>query len=677
MKLLQFPIIKITIWYVLGIAVSYYFEFSLFSIIILTCVSTLGMLFSNFYSLKKFQSQKSFAVFLYATLFFLGILLSSVRKETFHDHHFYNQNVFGKTSLINGTIIEKLKTGSKYERFVIKVNQIDQKKSFGKIILNLKKGKAENLFIGQKILITDQISTNPKPDNPNQFDYGEYLKTRNIYGQIFTDASAIKVNFKPEKSIRYYTAQFRETIIKNLKEAWFPERESAVINALILGQQQEISRDIVKDYQFAGAVHILSVSGLHIGFILLFVTFLLKPIPKTKLGNTSRFLLTVTALWAFAFIAGLAPSVIRSTVMFSIIAYGNYLKRESNVFNTAVASMFIILVFEPYILFDIGFQLSYLAVFSLLTIEPLLAKIWQPENRLVTFFWKIMTVSFAAQIGTLPLSLYYFHQFPGLFFITNLVVIPFLEFLIMPLGCLLTVAAYFNFTPEILIQAVAYSIKGMNYFINLIASAESFVLRDIPFTNSMLLLSYIFLITLFSWIYKPGFKKLILSITILLFLQANVLWNHWNAKTSKSFIVFNTLHNTIIGETKNQETAVHYRNRINKETFEENMLKTFSTANFSRIKTFQPLKNCYYFKNKKILLIDSTAAYPKNRIASILILTQSPKINLDRILNNLKPEQVVADASNYKNYIEMWKRTCQKRKIPFHSTYEKGFYKID
>lgn len=677
MKLLQFPIIKITIWYILGIVVSYYFRFNFTLIVVLTCLSTTGMIASNLQSLKTLQNKKNFALFLYPTLFFLGILLSTFSRATFKENHFYNQNIFGKRAQIVATVLEKLKTSDKYNRFLIEIHQIDEKKSTGKLILNIKKDKNSSLQIGQKIAVDDEIYPNPSPNNPNQFDFGKYLETKNIYGQIYTEANTIKINKKRSFSLRFHITQFREKIITNLKKAGFPEKELAVIYALILGQQQDINPEIVRDYQFAGAVHILSVSGLHVGFILLFITFILKPIPSSKLGRTSKLVLTITALWSFALVAGLAPSVIRSAVMFSCIAYGDYLKRQSNTYNTTIVSVFIILIVEPYLLFDIGFQLSYLAVFSLLLIEPILSQLWLPKHKIVTFFWKIMTVSIAAQLGTLPLSLYYFHQFPGLFFITNLIVIPFLEFIIMPLGLLLTLLAYLNITPVFLVNIVSYSIKGMNSFISIIASFDSFVLKEIPFTRLMLILTYTLLAFLISWLYKPNFKKSALLLLLTIFLQSTIIYYKAKANKNESFIVFNSKNNTIIGEMKNQKMIVYSKNKIVNQSFEEKMLNSFSTANFYIIKKKKPLKNCYYFSNNKILVIDSTISIPKNKTSDILILTQSPKVNLDRILNSLRPKQVVADASNFKNYIQLWKLTCKKRKIPFHSTYEKGFYKID
>jgi competence protein ComEC len=121
------------------------------------------------------------------------------------------------------------------------------------------------------------------------------------------------------------------------------------------------------------------------------------------------------ALWGFAVLAGLSPSVVRSVTMFSFVALGMHLKRQTNIFHTLLVSMLLILLFEPSFLFDIGFQLSYLALFFILWLQPIFLKWYKPDNQIVEYFWQLLTVSFAAQIGTLPLSLYYFHQFPGCF----------------------------------------------------------------------------------------------------------------------------------------------------------------------------------------------------------------------------------------------------------------------
>ena len=164
-------------------------------------------------------------------------------------------------------------------------------------------------------------------------------------------------------------------IIKNLENHHFKKEELSVVIALILGQQQDISKEVLRDYQYAGAVHILSVSGLHVGFILLFITTLLKPIPNSRKGTIVKLIITLVSLWAFGLLAGMAPSVVRSVTMFSFVAIGLFLRRSVNIYHSLLVSMLLILLFRPSFLFDVGFQLSYLALFFIVWLQPLFKSI--------------------------------------------------------------------------------------------------------------------------------------------------------------------------------------------------------------------------------------------------------------------------------------------------------------
>lgn len=677
MKLYQFPIVRITLCLIAGIFSAFYIRPSLTIAFLALGISLLVCGYAFYKSNKTFTPNSSFGMALYLVFFSIGITTTLLHDESLHQNHYtQSESNFDKDQNIQLIIREKLKNSAKYNRYFAEVVSIENQGTCGKILLNIKKDSIETtLSVGNQLLVYDQLQKHFKPNNPNQFDYGKYLEIKGVHAQIYTDPTAVKIGSKIEKGITFYTANFRNTIIQNLAKSGFKKEELAVVTALILGQQQDISPEVLRDYQYAGAVHILSVSGLHVGFILLFISFLLQPIPNTTLGNTSRLLLTIVSLWLFAFVAGLAPSVVRSTVMFSFIAIGMHLKRENNSFHTAIVSLFLILLFEPMFLFDIGFQLSYLAVFFILWLQPLLDKVWQPRNKVLGYFWSILTVSFAAQIGTLPLSIYYFHQFPGLFFITNLVLIPFLS-AIMALGTLLMILAYFNWIPELLSKTVEILITLTNTIISKIAAIESFVLQNIPLSFSMMLIGYLLIISWTIWIEKPKFNKLLFALGSVLLFQTILFTTKWNSENNREFVVFNVMKKSIIAIKNGSAIALYTSEEIAKNSFEERMLQTYATAKYSKIEVIKPIVNTFLFAHKKILLIDSTSAYKTSIQPDIVILSQSPKVNLERLLEIQKPELIIADASNYKSYIALWKRTCLKRKIPFHSTYEKGFYSL-
>ena len=677
MKILQFPIARVTFWFVLGILFSYYLTipFRLDLVILLVAISLFSVVFIK--NDRKLKNNKWFSIALYFLFFSFGIHSIIIHKENLKQNHYtHNPKNFERKTTIEASVVDKLKNTEKYNRYVIEISQIERTVTRGKVILNIqKKPQQTDLITGNIIRIEDQLVSNFKPNNPNQFNYGHYLETKGIYAQIFTESTQVKISNRIIHDIWYHTFKFRNTIVQNLANSGFKKEELAIVLALILGQQQDISSEIIKDYQFAGAVHILSVSGLHVGFIMLFVTLLLKPLPNTKTGNTTRIILILLSLWLFALVAGLSPSVVRSATMFSFLAIGNFINRATNPFHTIIASMFLILLFNPFFLFDIGFQLSYLAVFFILWLQPVLSRIWQPQNSIIKYFWDIITVSFAAQIGTLPLSIYYFHQFPGLFFITNIVLIPALVG-IMALGTVVVLLAFFNYTPEFLTKPLELAITYMNQFIHWVASIENFIWTEIPLNFSLMILGYAIIISGTMVCKKPSFKKIVWLLTSIISFQIVSLSTLWGSRTTSEFIVFNALRKTMIAQKTGHTIRLLSRDSIAKNSFENRLIQTYATANFCSTIIKEPLNNCIYFENKKILVIDESAIFQPLEKADIIILSNAPKINLERLLQTQKPEVIIADASNYKSYVYAWKATCTKNKIPFHSTYEKGFYKF-
>jgi competence protein ComEC len=407
-----------------------------------------------------------------------------------------------------------------------------------------------------------------------------------------------------------------------------------------------------------------------------FVTFILRPLPNTKRGSFLKLLLILASLFLFGVVAGLAPSVVRSVVMFSFVAIGNHLRRSVNIYHTLLVSVLLILLFQPTFLFDVGFQLSYLALFFIVWLQPLLSKIWQPKNKILNYFWNILTVSFAAQIGTLPLSIYYFHQFPGLFFVTNLIVIP-LVTVIMILGVVVVVLAAVDLLPHFLSKALEWSIYFLDKIINAIASLEQFIIHNISFNFLLLISSYLLIITTFIWVKKPNFNKLILVLLSAIGFQICYFKTQWNIENQQELVIFNTKRGTLITQRKGKMVALFANDSILKNTSQNKVLSSYLVSNFSTLKTKKPLQNLVFFKGNRILILDSLGICPKAIHPDILVLTQSPKINLDRLFLSLKPKLIVADASNYRTIQRLWKASCEKQKIPFHATAEKGFYKLN
>ena len=672
MKVLQFPLAKITIWFLAGILFAYYASPNPIFIFYIVIIAAVGFGYAYYFSHRNFLQHIYFGLAANALAFFLGSATLLSHSGYADSKNYVHQLHVEKPQVVAVVLRQKLKGSNYNNRYVANVESIDGISCSGKLLVNLNRNRyVQNFPIGTHLLINEKILKHQIPKNPDQFDYGNYLRTKSIMAQVFVNSNPLKIGTAIQKDVYYYADQLRTRILTNLKKSHFGPAELSVVAALILGQQQDINSDIIQDYQFAGAVHILSVSGLHVGFILLFLTFLLKFLPNTKWNRRFKLGFIIISLWAFAVLAGLSPSVVRSVTMFCFVAIGMHLKRNTDIFHTLLVSILLILLFEPAFLFDVGFQLSYVALFFIIWLQPLMASIWQPKRKITRYFWQLLTVSFAAQIGTLPISIYYFHQFPGLFFVTNLLVIPLVS-IIMGLGVFVMLLAAFNFLPQILLVSLQTSIKIMNSIIHWVASFESFIISDISMNRYLLFAAYFLVITAVIWIKKPTFKKFAICIIALIIFQASYFGTKWSNATQHEWIVFDVKKSTMIAERNGHEITVYSNSNIKKNK----MLKSYAIANFAQILPQKPLRNVGYFNNQKILILDSLAIYPKDCNPDIILLTKSAKINLERLLQNCNPKIIIADASNFKSYVKLWESTCKKQKIPFHSTYETGYFKI-
>lgn len=678
MKVLQFPLARITIAFLLGILLAYFLKPIPSNAFLFLSIATLFFIGTYYSSNANTKSIQLFGIATALLAFSIGATTQTVHTDSYLQNNYTNhKKIFEENHTYTVALREKLKSTNFNVRYIALLHTIDQENATGRILLNIRKDSLiHNFEIGDRLKINGILYKNTTQKNPNQFDYQKHLDNKQIYAQLYADLDEIKISSDTKKDIWYYASKLRTRIIENLDKSNFHKEELNVAVALILGQQQDISLDIIRDYQYAGAVHILSVSGLHIGFILLFVTFILKPLPNSKRGSFVKLIVTLLSLSLFGILAGLAPSVLRSVTMFSFVAIGIFLRRSVNIYHTLLISILLILLFQPSFLFDVGFQLSYIALFFIIWLQPLLAMLWTPKKKIQKYIWNILTVSFAAQIGTLPLSIYYFHQFPGLFFVTNLIVIPLLGF-IMSLGVLVMVFALFNWVPFYPAKALEVSIYYLDKIINKIASFESLIIKDIPLNTSLLITGYLVLIAIIIWIKNPNFKSLTFVLFTIAALQISCIQTKWEVQNQVEFVVLNIKRNTLLLERNGFSTTLYANDSLLKVSKKNNLISSYLSGNFSTLIYKKRLQNTIYFKGTKILILDSTMVYPKTIQPDVLLLTQSTRVNLDRVIQRLKPKIIVADGSNYKTIQKHWKQTCLKQKIPFHSTNEKGFYTIN
>ncbi len=650
-----------------GILLGHYVHFDLLISILLTLI---GIAFLGFLLFKQ-TNRKSIAFgarALFTTLC-IGVFAVSLWQPTNRTNH-YTHQTFQKQHTWRLKIREVLKSNTFSDRYVGILYAMDDQKVSGKIILNFSADTLNQKYsVDDELLFYGKFDSVHPPINPHQFNYKAYLKGLGIYHQIRLNTANHFVLENSSKTLYGVAAAFRNTISTKLREANFGKDELGIIQALLLGQRNDISETTYNNYKNAGAVHILAVSGLHIGILLLLLEFLLQPLERLSKGKTLKLVTIVALLWGFAFLAGLSASVVRAVTMFSFVAYALYLNRPSNTFNILALSMFaILLVFNPMLLFQVGFQMSYAAVIAIVWVYPLLQRLWFPKNKIVRKVWQLLSVSIAAQLGVLPISLFYFHQFPGLFFVSNLLIVPFLG-LILGMGILVIVLALLNSLPAFLVDVYDSLIRWMSTIIEWVAQQEAFIFTNIPFDRVQLILSYLMVISLLILFSKATFKRTALFLSCVVGFQLWFFYSiHITNKKEVLFLAHQTKNSILIHQTGNALSVLSYNKEATKR-----IITDYRVA--ERIKTIEhrPLQNSYKFKKKNIVVIDSFGSYISTK-ANYLLLTRSPKINLERLFDSVRPKQVIADGSNYRSYIKRWKTTCAKRKIPFHYTGEKGIF---
>ena len=277
--------------------------------------------------------------------------------------------------------------------------------------------------VSMQLLPSDWLLISAKFEKVEQM----FLRKEGISARAFVPKSHWKKWDNPEKkrfNLRFEALKYRRILLNHLHEIIPDEKSFEVGAALLLGYTQHLDKDIRKTFSATGTSHILSISGLHFSIIYGILYFLFSFLGNNKKGRIARQAIILPLMWVFVFLTGMEPAVIRAAVMISLWGFGNAFLFKSFTINTVGAAAFFMLLYNPFNLFDVGFQLSFLAVLAILLINPYLVNLYRSRNPAIRYGWELSCVSTSAQLGTAPLSMYYFHQFPLLFLVTNLFAIP-------------------------------------------------------------------------------------------------------------------------------------------------------------------------------------------------------------------------------------------------------------
>jgi competence protein ComEC len=670
MKIINFAVVKFSLLFALGIIISHYTSILQPYILQIISVSFLLLFISWYIARKRLFQNIVFGIVVYICFIVLGYFSYQIRLPSYQSKHYTHFTTEDTSETFQLTIKEILKPTNYTTKYIAEVNLVGKTNTTGKVLINLKKDSISiPLAIDQVLLVRSRNSSINTPKNPHQFNYSKYMEILGVYGQLkFSENEIIKIiDGKP--TLRGKADKLRNFIINKLKKTAIQPDERSIIQALILGEKKDISKELYNDYAAAGAIHILAVSGLHVGILYFIFSIILSPLKRIKNGLYLHSILIILLLWCFAFLTGLSPSVTRAVTMFSFFAFADSINRQTSTINTLFLSFFVLLLYNPLWLFHVGFQLSYLAVLAILLIYPKLKNYYTPRYKLDKLFWNITTVSIAAQIGIIPLSLYYFNQFPGLFIITNIAILPFLGILLGS-GIFILLLATLSWLPDWIAIPYNYIIENLNAFISWVANQESFLFIDIHFSRLIVLSSYLLLISMIALWKLQNFKRKVLVMSSVIILLAVLIEDKYST-SSNELIIFNKTRKTLIGSKENNKLKLFLNDTL--ETYSNTYpVQGYRIANNISSFTKHKLPSIFKHKNTSILVLDSIGVYPKASNINIILLTQSPKIHLGRLIDSLNPKLIVADGSNYNSYISRWEATCKEKEVPFHHTGTKG-----
>lgn len=293
----------------------------------------------------------------------------------------------------------------------------------GRVMLALLRGDdAATVAPGDEILVRAVLEPIDRVADPGGFDRTAWAAVRGLHLELF----APRDDWYRTGHRWHWTEVFalmRDRISLWLKESGLPDRERALVKALVLGLRDDLQRDQNEAFIRSGTVHILAVSGSHVGFIYAMLLFLFRWWGEAPNVRVARGVVILLALWGYAGLTGAAPSVLRATVMFSLFTLAGMFARRSSGLNNLFAAALVLLAWEPRMLIDLGFQLSFLAVLGIVLFYQPLLRLWSPRWKVIRHLWELCALSLTAQLFTTPLSLYVFKAFPVWFLPANLAVV--------------------------------------------------------------------------------------------------------------------------------------------------------------------------------------------------------------------------------------------------------------
>lgn len=679
----RFPLFKLLIPFMGGIISGIYetFGFSVPFSLGITVFLLLLMFIAG--KLNNFRSRWVLGLFSIVLIYWLGYSLVSVEKQ----NHRMQDTSFPEDK--DQWIVKSLGTPVEKEnsyKLSVKLLRSDSTDFPDKrTILYFEKDSllASNIDYGIRLIVHTRWQRPSKPTNPDQFNYRQYLARRGITHQSYAKAKNIKIlNKKPEIGLRGWIFNLREQLLANFREHGLKGDEYTLASSILLGKDNSMDPRLRSGFATAGAMHILCVSGLHVGVIFLILGQLLKFLNRRKYGIKIKALLLILMIWFYAALTGLEPSVLRASTMISFIVIGRTIRRPTSVYNSLAASAFLLLIINPMIITQIGFQLSYMAVLAIVSFQPIFYRLWLPRNKWLDKIWAIITVSIAAQIGTFALAIHYFHIFPVYFLITNLIVIPlssfiiyagFLTFMTIPL-----VPVSWLFTKVLF--GLLWFLKNSVFVIEELPMASLEYIHLNPTQIILLMLCFIFI---YLWWITADRKPVFYALSAFLILMVSFLTQRIENHSNREFIFYNagkglameavagTNHTVIADSTVyNDDKFIQYN------MSEHWVKKGLKKAEIRLLENNKELNKSYLIKRNNIICWQDTLIYVMKKhnklltVAPDILVVHNQKAEPETTLKNKKPDRIVLTEKIAPWNMKKWETYGKKQDIPLNKLSE-------
>lgn len=558
-------------------------------------------------------------------------------------------------------------------------------KTSGTIILYFKKDSGlNNLPYGAQVLFKKTLQEIKNSGNPGGFDYKRYSLFQGVTHQVYLRENEFEVLTGENKNrFTEFILSTREKVLNILRKYIKGDKERGLAEALLIGYKDDLDKTLVQSYSNTGVVHVIAISGLHLGLIYWLLLQLLKPLQKRKQLKWLRPVLIIAGLWLFSLLAGAQPSVIRSAVMFTCIVLGETWTRKTSVFNTLAFSAFLLLCFNPYWLWDVGFQLSYAAVLSIVIFMQPIYNWFYIKNKALDFLWKLNAVTLAAQLLTLPISIYHFHQFPNYFLLTNFLAVP-LSGLILLGEILLCVIAFIPFLSTLLGKLLAWLIRLMNSYVERIEQLPFSLFDGLQIIIPQVALLIATLAGFGFWLMeksKPGLKAGLATLLGFFVLRSV---SFFEATSQRKIIVYNVPQKQAIDFIDGR----NYFFKGDADLLADDFVRNFHikpsrvlyrTGPGSVVIRYRQAGNLVEYNGKKILLLDTTVYFSplQEKIkVDLLVISKNPRLYFKNLTQTFDVKQVVFDGSAASWKLNYWKKDCDSLLIPYHDVTEKGAFQM-